>query len=100
MEVIVTSKVNSANWNIPKVLLSHHSCFFRVACYGPFKEGLENRITIGDCDLLNFQAFVQWIYFFTFPDPTQLPHDESARRACRLWALGTDSSHVVSRTVL
>jgi hypothetical protein len=63
MEVFVGTGKDIATWTIPKALLSHHSEFFRAACNGPFKEGLENRISLPDADPIVFQAFVRWLYF-------------------------------------
>jgi hypothetical protein len=67
MEVVVGSEDNIAMWNIPKALLSHHSEFFRVACNGPFKEGLENKIILSDINSEAFQDFVHWMYFGNLP---------------------------------
>ncbi|KAH8643175.1 hypothetical protein IG631_00638 [Alternaria alternata] len=67
MEVIVSHGVRTKNWVIPKALLSHHSEFFRAACDGPFKEGIENKITLHDCRPEVFEGYVHWLYFATLP---------------------------------
>ena len=65
MEVTVGMGNRTATWNIPKALLSHHSEFFHAACYGPFQEGLENKIQLPDCRPDVFQEFIRWMYFHT-----------------------------------
>ncbi|KAF2712685.1 hypothetical protein K504DRAFT_489061 [Pleomassaria siparia CBS 279.74] len=68
MEVIVGADVDQRmTWYLPKALLSHHSGFFRAACNQPFKEGLENTITLSDVDPKVFEVFVQWLYHDRFP---------------------------------
>jgi hypothetical protein len=67
MEVIVGTGKDVAIWHIPKRLLSHHSAFFRAACNGLFKEGVENRIMFEHCEPGTFEVFVQWIYYGECP---------------------------------
>jgi len=86
MEVTVGTGVAAATWNIPKALLSHHSAYFHIACHGKFKEALENKVKLADCDPKLFQHFVQWIYFATTPG--DLGSEDEIWDAFRLWALG------------
>jgi hypothetical protein len=85
MEVTVGSGAESATWSIPKALLSHHSDYFRVACNGNFKEGIENRVTPHDVEPRLFQHFVEWLYFGTIP---LLSDVERLYDGFRLWVPG------------
>jgi hypothetical protein len=86
MEVIIGTGKDTATWTIPKALLSQHSEFFRAACNGPFKEGLENKITIPDVDARNSQVFVQWLYFVTLPAKWEVR--DNVYDPFRLWICG------------
>ncbi|CAN9100840.1 unnamed protein product [Alternaria alternata] len=86
MEVVVSHGVHTKNWVIPKALLSHHSGFFRVACDGPFEEGIENKITLHDCRPEVFEAFVHWLYFATLSHLK--PEWDYIYGSFRLWILG------------
>lgn len=61
-EIIVGTGEDVVVWNIPKALLSAHSEFFRAACYGRFKEGIENKISFSDVIPAVFRSSVQWLY--------------------------------------
>lgn len=85
MEVTVNGKKASAIWTIPKAMLSLHSEFFRKACYGPFKEGRENKMMLPECEPSIFQIFVQWLYFATLPE---VECSDGARDIWLCWTLG------------
>jgi hypothetical protein len=72
-------------WSIPKTLLSHHSDYFRAACNGNFKEGIENRVSLDDVEPRLFQHFVQWLYYGTI---SGLPDVEHVYDGFPLWVLG------------
>jgi hypothetical protein len=86
MEVIVCSGKATAKWSIPKALLSHHSEFFRAACNGPFKEGLENKITLQHCRPHVFEGFVHWLYFGK--SPTSFESQDAIYPSFCFWVLG------------
>jgi hypothetical protein len=85
MEVVVGSGASISTWNIPKALLSRHSDYFRAACNGNFKEGIESRVPLNDVEPRLFQHFVQWLYFATAP---RLPDVDGVYDGFRLWVLG------------
>ncbi|CAN9083767.1 unnamed protein product [Alternaria sp. RS040] len=102
MEVVVSHGSETQNWVIPKALLSHHSEFFRAACNGRFKEGIENKITLHDCWPEVFEGFVQWLYFATLPVEYLMSGDVYI--SFHLWVLGdrllaTDFKNAAMRNI-
>ena len=89
LEIIVGTEGKTAIWNIAKNLLSHHSKFFRAACYQPFKEGLENSISLPDHDPDAFKVFVWWLYYEHLPtDFRRIAGGEGVWLGLKAWVLG------------
>jgi hypothetical protein len=68
VEVTVGTGTEERTWTLPKALLSHHSRFFRAAFEQPFKEGLENKISLPEDNPLAFEVFHDWLLLKRLPE--------------------------------
>jgi hypothetical protein len=86
LEIVVGRGNNTATWNIPRALLSHHSAVFRTAGELTSKDEKDTKKLLSDIPSISFQTFVQWLYFGTLPEMDN--HSDLYFCGLALWILG------------